>query len=110
MSSALQEGSGEAEVPEAVNLIDQYVALLMATFIECGLLDVGLHSRHSVSQILTCIGSGVLDWRECQRPEPQGNAATGRDPPESQPDSASSVCCPSTGAFRSLITLAKLPS
>lgn len=40
VSSALQEGRGEAEIPEAVNLIDQYVALLMATFIECGLLDV----------------------------------------------------------------------
>lgn len=40
VSSALQEGVGEAETQEAVNLIDQYIALLMATFIECGLLDV----------------------------------------------------------------------
>ena len=40
VSSTLNEETGEPEVPDSLNLIDQYVALLMATFIEAGLLDV----------------------------------------------------------------------
>lgn len=42
VSSTLNEESGEPEAPDSLNLIDQYVALLMATFIEAGLLDVSL--------------------------------------------------------------------
>lgn len=40
VSSTLNEETGEPEVPDSLNLIDQYVALLMATFIDAGLLDV----------------------------------------------------------------------
>jgi hypothetical protein len=42
VSSTLNEEAGETEVPDSLNLIDQYVSLLMATFIEAGLLDVSL--------------------------------------------------------------------
>jgi len=40
VSSTLNEETGEVEPPDSLNLIDQYVALLMATFIDAGLLDV----------------------------------------------------------------------
>jgi hypothetical protein len=40
VSSTLNEETGEVEAPDSLNLIDQYVALLMATFIDAGLLDV----------------------------------------------------------------------
>jgi len=40
VSSTLNEETGEVETPDSLNLIDQYVALLMATFIDAGLLDV----------------------------------------------------------------------
>ena len=42
VSSTLNEVTGEVEAPDSLNLIDQYVALLMATFIDAGLLDVSL--------------------------------------------------------------------
>jgi hypothetical protein len=40
ISSTLNEETREAETTDSLNLIDQYVALLMATFIESGLLEV----------------------------------------------------------------------
>jgi rapamycin-insensitive companion of mTOR len=45
VSSTLNEETGEVEAPDSLNLIDQYVALLMATFIDAGLLDVSLFRR-----------------------------------------------------------------
>lgn len=51
ISSTLQDGLGETETQESVTLIDQYVALLMATFIQCGLLDVSV-SISSFSALL----------------------------------------------------------
>jgi len=42
VSSTLNEETGEVEAPDSLNLIDQYVALLMATFIDAGLLDVSI--------------------------------------------------------------------
>jgi rapamycin-insensitive companion of mTOR len=44
ISSTLNEETGEPEAPDSLNLIDQYVALLMATFIDAGLLDVSVLS------------------------------------------------------------------
>lgn len=52
VSSTLQEGGGEAETLDSLTLVDQYVSLLMATFIECGLLDVRL--------VLALSGLGTL--------------------------------------------------
>ena len=44
VSSTLNEETGEPEAPDSLNLIDQYVAFLMATFIDAGLLDVSFSS------------------------------------------------------------------
>lgn len=85
MSSTLQEGYGEAEPSESVTLIDQYIALLLATFIQCGLLDVSARSP-PVSfphwTMIDEIGARGPCWRECQLAQSQSHTVTGRDTAE----------------------------
>jgi hypothetical protein len=62
VSSTLNEETGEVEAPDSLNLIDQYVALLMATFIDAGLLDVSRSNQHATS--LNVTGPGYTHRRE----------------------------------------------
>lgn len=42
-----QEVADEDEMPHRLNLVDNYIAFLLAVFIEAGLLEVGNRSRKS---------------------------------------------------------------
>lgn len=53
VSSTLNEEVHEPEPPDSLSLVDQYVALLMATFIESGLLEVSHPSHNAAPKDLT---------------------------------------------------------
>lgn len=56
----LQDNTDEEEVPQRLNIVDNYVAFLLAVFIEAGLLEVGyylfvLTPRHSLHLFRTTL-------------------------------------------------------
>lgn len=91
-SSALLDEHDELDGPQPLNLVDQFIALLLATFIESGLLEV----RVTGDLVLTT-GINRLDRREYQRSEPESYATLGGDTAESQPDLATTICGTNTG-------------
>jgi hypothetical protein len=51
----------EEETPEPLNIIDGFIAFLLAVLIESGLIEVSYQSSDALSHTLTVIGPGHYD-------------------------------------------------
>lgn len=98
VSSTLNGEIREPETPDSLTLVDQYVALLMATFIESGLLEVGnlcCRATHRVAD--SELGPGCIDRREHQFSESKGDTPARRNAAEGESYIAAAVRCTGTG-------------
>jgi hypothetical protein len=97
VSSTLNEEVHEPEPPDSLSLVDQYVALLMATFIESALLEVGHPLSQRCSKRSDDSGLSRPDRRECQFAQPKSYPAVGGNATEGESYIASAVRCAGSG-------------
>lgn len=95
----MQDDADEDEVIQALNLVDHFIALLLAVFLEAGLLEVrfnaviGTIDVTETRRVVPC----VAHRGEEQCSEQESDSASRGDPTDGQPDPAYAVCCAVTG-------------